>query len=312
MNLQQLEYILAVDQLKNFSRAAEHCHVTQATLSAMVKKLEDELEVVLFERKANPIITTDCGREIILQARKVLHESNKLKELSRQVKNNIRGHIRLGVIPTVANSLLPKVLKPILGKYPDLYIETREATTQDIVKQLKEGTLDIGILSTPLEITEIEENILYYELLMVYGEKASDRQYVMPEEIREHKVWMLEEGHCMRDQLIQVCSLKAQKNTLGHFSFEANSFETLLNLIDTFGGLTLIPELYYQTLSAERKAKVSFFKTPVPVREVSLVYFRPFAKHRIIHALTGEISQLVNKSLMSNDYAKHELEIARI
>jgi len=312
MNLQQLEYVLAVDQLKNFSRAAEHCHVTQATLSTMVKKLEDELGVVLFERKANPIITTDCGREIVLQARKVLYESSKLKELSRSVKQNIRGEVKVGIIPTIANALLPKILKPITLKYPELYLDVREATTQGITKQLREGTLDIGILSTPLQMQDIEENILYYELLMVYGEKSSDRQYMMPDELREHKIWMLEEGHCLRDQLIQVCSLKEQKKVPVNFSFEANSFETLLNLIDTFGGLTLIPELYYQTLSEERKAKVSFFQAPVPVREVSLVYFRPFAKHRIIHALTEEITKIVTEGLMSNGYAKHELEIAKI
>lgn len=312
MNLQQLEYVLAVDQLKNFSRAAEHCHVTQATLSTMIRKLEDELGVVLFERKANPIVTTDCGREIILQARKVLHERNKLQELSQSVKKNIRGEVKVGIIPTIANALLPRILKPITQKFPELYLDIREATTQDIIKQLREGTLDMGILSTPLQIEDIEEDILYYELLMVYGEKSPDRQYIMTDELREHKVWMLEEGHCLRDQTIQLCSLKEQKKVPDNFSFEANSFETLLNLIDTFGGLTLIPELYYQTLSQERKAKVSFFKAPVPVREVSLVYFRPFAKHRIIHALTGKISEIVQKSLMSNDYPKHELEIAKI
>ena len=312
MNLQQLEYIVAVDQLRNFSRAAEHCHVTQATLSAMVKKLEEELEVVLFERKASPIVTTDCGREIILQARKVLHESQQLRELSGKVKDNIQGQVKLGIIPTVASALLPKILKPITDKYPELQLDIREATTQDIIGQLKKGTMDLGILSTPLQLDDIEESILYYELLMVYGEKSTDRQYMMTDEIREHKVWMLEEGHCLRDQLIQICSLQEQKEGRENFALEANSFETLLNMIDTFGGLTLIPELYYQTLSEERRAKVSFFKAPVPVREVSLVYFRPFVKHRLINSLSREISEIVNARLMSNDYPKHELEIARI
>jgi LysR family hydrogen peroxide-inducible transcriptional activator len=278
----------------------------------MVRKLEEELQVVLFERKANPIITTDCGKEIIRQARKVLYESQQLRELSGKVKANIRGQVKLGIIPTVASALLPKILKPITHKYPELQLDIREATTEDIVSQLKEGTLDLGILSTPLQMDDIEESILYYELLMVYGEKSPDRQYIMPDEIREHKVWMLEEGHCLRDQLIQLCSLREQKQLLENFAFAANSFETLLNLIDTFGGLTLIPELYYQTLSEERKAKVSFFKAPVPVREVSLVYFRPFAKHRIINALSREIAEIVNARLMSNDYPKHELEIAKI
>lgn len=311
MNLQQLEYIIAVDQLRSFSRAAEHCHVTQATLSAMVRKLEEELEVVLFERKASPIITTDCGREIVVQARKVLHESRKLKELSSTVKENIRGQVKIGIIPTVANALLPKILKPIFGKYPDLHIETKEATTADIVRQLKEGTLDLGILSTPLEMDDIEENVLYYELLMVYGDKDPTKQFMLTDEIRQHKVWMLEEGHCLREQFVQLCSLKEKQQSPANFSFEASSFDTLLNLVDEFGGLTLIPELYYQTLPDTRKAKVSYFQSPVPVREVSLVYYRPFAKHRLIQALGREISGIINPLLMSASYKKHELEIAR-
>ncbi|MFP4091720.1 MAG: LysR substrate-binding domain-containing protein, partial [Cyclobacteriaceae bacterium] len=217
-----------------------------------------------------------------------------------------------GVIPTIANALLPKILRPIFSKYPDLHIEIREATTPDITRQLREGTLDLGILSTPLDMDEIEENVLYYELLMVYGDKDPTKQFMLTDEIRQHKVWMLEEGHCLREQFMQLCSLKEKQQTPQHFSYEAGSFDTLLNLVDEFGGLTLIPELYYQTLPDKRKAKVSYFKSPLPVREVSLVYFRPFAKHRIIHALSRDIREMIVPELMSSAYKKHELEITRI
>lgn len=309
MNFQQLEYIVAIDQFKSFSKAAEHCNVTQATLSAMVKKLEEELNVILFDRKAYPIITTDMGLEIILQAKKVLYESSELKNLVQVAKKTVAGHVKIGIIPTVANALLPKILKPTLEKYPQLYVHIVELTTQNLIKQLKEGNIDIGILATPLQIEEIEENILYYETLMVYGSFESEKKYLLPEELKDHKIWMLEEGHCLREQFIQLCSLKEKKLSPHNFHFEANSFETLLNLVDEFGGLTLIPELYYQTLQPSQKQKVCLFKSPIPVREISLVYFRPFAKNRIIEALTNDIKNIVNQKLISNNYSKNELII---
>lgn len=311
MNLQQLEYIVAVDQLKNFSRAAEYCHVAQATLSAMVKKLEEELAIVIFDRKANPIMTTDCGAEIIAEAKKVLYHSYQLRERANTAQNNIEGSIKIGIIPTIANALLPKILKPILAKYPKLEMRITEIPTQNILKQLRNGDIDLGIVVSPLADEDIEENILYYETLMIYGIMEKDTKYIMPEEIKNQKLWLLEEDHCLRNQMMQLCSLKSNESMPKNLTFEAHSFETLLNLVDNFGGLTLIPELYYQTLPDNRKEKVRFFQSPIPVREVSLVFFRPFAKHRIIHALTNEIKQIVNQDLISNKYKKSELIITK-
>lgn len=312
MNFQQLEYIVAVDQLKNFSKAAEHCHVTQATLSAMIKKLEEELELVLFERKAKPIVTTDCGKEIINEAKKIIHHVHHLKDLASVVKNKIEGHIHLGIIPTIANSLLPKVIAVLIQKYPQLIIEITEMTTPHIIQQLKEGTIDAGILATPLNLSEIEENILYYEALLVYGNVEKHKQYLIPEEIKQHRVWLLEEGHCLRGQFMNLCALREKNKTNHNLRFEANSIETLLNMVDELGGFTLIPELYQQALSKERKLKTSYFKPPIPVREVSLVSFRSFAKYRIVRLLTQEITQIMSKNLLSNQYKNSELDIVKI
>ena len=311
MNLQQLEYIVSVDQLKSFSRAAEHCHVAQATLSAMVKKLEEELSIVIFDRKANPIVTTDCGQEIVAEAKTILHHTHLLRELANTVKSHIEGIIRIGIIPTIATALLPKILKPILDKYPNLEIVLTEIPTPNIIKQLREGNIDLGILATPLSDDDIEENILYYEALMVYGDIDHEVKYVTPDEIKNQKIWLLEKGHCLRNQIEHLCSLKKHETMPQNLTFEAHSFETLLNIVDNFGGLTLIPELYYHTLPENRKNKVKSFQAPIPVREVSLVYFRPFAKHRIIAALTEDIKQIVNQDLISNRYKKTELIITK-
>lgn len=312
MNIHQLEYIIAVDRFKSFTKAAEHCHVTQATLSAMVKKLEEELNVILFDRKQNPILTTDIGLEIIKESQLITSHSSLLKEKAKKGNTIIEGRIKIGIIPTIANSLLPKVIKKLITAYPKLHLEITEITTSNIIKQLKEGSIDVGIMATPSNNEEIEEEILYYETLLVYGEVSKKKKYLIPEEIKDHKIWLLEEGHCLREQFINLCSLKKKDVLPNNFSFEANSFDTLLNMVDEFGGLTLIPELYYQTLPATKKKKVNFFNSPVPVREVSMVYYRPYAKKRIISAVADVIKSVIVKTLITNNYKNKDLTIVDI
>lgn len=311
MNFQQLEYIIAVDQLKNFSRAADFCNVTQATLSAMVKKLEEELGISIFDRKSNPIMTTECGSDIIVEAKKVLFHAQQLKTVSKSAFNKIEGKLRVGVIPTVASSLLPIVIKPVLEKFPELQLEISELTTSNIVRLLKNGDIDAGILSTPISNTDLEEEILYYEMLMVYGNLDTSKKYLIPEEINRNNLWLLEEGHCLRDQVLQFCSLKSSDHTPGQLKFEANTFDTLLNMVDSYGGLTLLPELYVKKMNSDQQKKISPFSSPIPVREVSLVYFRPFAKLRLINALANEIRFLTADKLESSKYKKSELVITQ-
>ncbi len=309
MNIHQLEYLLAVDKYKSFTKAADACHVAQATLSAMIKKLEEELGVVLFDRKSNPILTTDSGLKVLEDARKVVLHSQLISDKARALSGKIEGHISIAIIPTIANALLPLLVKPLLDTYPGLTLDITESTTSNILRQLKDGSLDLGILSTPLESDGIEHRLLYYESLMVYGQVDADKSYLIPDEIRKHRVWLLEEGHCLRAQFINLCSLKKNDSVLQNLKFEASSFDTLLNMVDSFGGLTLIPELYYLSLPEHKKRKVSFFDMPLPVREVSLVYHRPYAKRHLIDALEKFIVSQVSNILISNDIEKSELSI---
>lgn len=191
-------------------------------------------------------------------------------------------------------------------------VEMYEITTQNILKQLKEGTIDMGILATPLETEDIEEEILFYETLMVYGALNNDTQFIIPEDIKKEKIWLLEEGNCLRNQVINLCSLRKKENMPLNLKFDAHSFGTLLNMVDQLGGLTLIPELYYQSLSDARKEKVKFFKSPIPVREVSIVFYRPFAKKNTIEAIASEIRSLVQPILMTNQYKNSELDIVKM
>lgn len=292
MNIQQLEYIVALDKFKNFSKAAESCFITQATLSTMVKKLEEELDIVIFDRKSNPIITTDCGKEILEEAKKMLFYQHNLKQLAAVLKGKIEGELKIGIIPTIAGNLLHRILPSFMDKYPNLKLSIFEITTSNIINQLKSGQIDVGIVSTPLEKEEFEENILYYEKLKVYGFNNHDKKFITPQEISKEKIWLLEEGNCLREQFINLCSLNPKK-IKNNLIFEPNSFETLVNFVDNLQGLTLLPELYCSDLPEEKKLKVMDFQSPYPVREISLIYYRPYAKGRLITVLSQEIKEII-------------------
>ncbi len=312
MNFQQLEYIIAVDRLKHFLNAAESCDVTQATLSAMVKKLETELDTVLFDRKKQPVVTTEQGLEIINRAQQILLLRDELLEFKKEDKNNISGRLRIGVIPTIANSLLPKILPIILTTYPELTLEIIELTTENIMQKLKHDQLDAGILATPLNNEQYEEEILYYESMMVYGIQDRNKKYISPTNLEGRQNWLLEEGNCFRNQSITFCKLKNKALQPSNLKFEGNSFETLLNLTDQFGGYTLIPELYYQTLPAERKEKSLLFEKPYPVREISLVNYRSYAKKRSIEAVANQIKTVMNGQLITDKLRPKDLNIIGI
>jgi LysR family hydrogen peroxide-inducible transcriptional activator len=312
MNLQQLEYIIALDKYKNFSKAAESCFITQATLSTMVKKLEEELDLIIFDRKTNPIITTECGQEIIIEAQKVINHTKTLKLLAAEVKGTIKGEINIGIIPTISANLLHRILPSILFKFPELKITIQEITTNVIVSKLKTGELDFGIVSTPLKHSEIEDEILYYEKLVVYGCKNHEKtKFTNPKELSNEKMWLMEKGNCLSEQIIDVCGLNS-KNAFSNLNFYPNTFETLINLVDNLNGLTLIPELYYVDLPLEKKANVCDFNAPYPVREISMIYHRPYAKLRILEALSKEIKLIVTPLLQTSSIKNSDMIIAKI
>lgn len=312
MNIQQLEYIVALDKLKSFSKAAEACYITQATLSTMVKKLEEELDMVIFDRKTNPIIITDEGKEILQEAKKVLFHAQNLKRVAAESKGRIEGELKLGIIPTIAGNLLHRVIPAILEKYPMLTLHIQELPTALLVQKLKLGEIDAGILSTPLPSSEMEEEVLYYEQLMVYGKlKKAAIKYLTPKDIANENVWLLEQGNCLSSQIKNVCALN-RKNINPNLKYHPNSFESLINMVDNFQGLTVIPELYFKDLNAEKKKNVNKFKPPFPVREVSLVFHRPFAKFRLIEAVAKEIKSKVLPALNAGKWNRKEMIVAKM
>jgi LysR family hydrogen peroxide-inducible transcriptional activator len=312
MNLQQLEYIVALDHLKSFSKAAESCFITQATLSIMIKRLEDELNITLFDRKVTPIITTEAGIEIVEEARKIIYHANRIKQLPSELLGKVEGELKIGVIPTVAGNLLHRILPSLIKKYPRLELNIKELTTQYILEKIKTGQLDAGIISTPLKNEDLEEKVLYYEKLKVYGKNMKGKtKYLQPKDINDEKVWLMEAGNCITDQIINVCSLK-NKTIESNLNFQPNSFDSLINMVDKLKGITLIPELYYLDLPSSKKKLVIDFIAPYPVREISLVYHRPYAKLRLIDAVTKEISNTIKPMLETTNLKNYEMKIAKM
>ncbi len=304
ITLTQLEYIVAVDTFRHFGKAAEHCFITQPTLSMQIKKLEEELGVVIIDRSKQPLIPTDVGARIIEQSRIILQETEKINNIIKDHKNLISGELKIGIIPTLAPYLLPLFIGNYKRKYPNILIKVEELTTENIVDQLNRDLLDVGILVTPLKEDRINEKPVFYEEMMLYvheNHHLYNKKKVRVKDIAVPEIWLLSDGHCFRHQVINLCSFKGSSNEELPFHFEAGSLETLMNIIDKEGGLTLIPELAAVGMSSERLKHVRHFSDMTPLREVSLVYSRHFAKNKLIELLWKEIVASMPRTLLDKD-----------
>lgn len=314
MNLQQLKYIIAVDELRHFGKAAEKCHVTQPTLSMMIQKLEEELGATLFDRSKQPVIPTEIGNEIIAQARRVLKEVSDIPDLVHQYKGRITGEIRIGIIPTLAPYLLPLFIQSFLEDYPEVELIVTELLTERIEEKLKAGTIDVGILVTPLHNKSLKEHPLFYEKFFAYvadSHPLFDKTYILAEDIDVNQLWLLEEGHCFRSQIANLCELKKAHMRHASFKYEAGSIETLKKFVEHNSGITILPELTTLDMPPESRTMLRSFAKPEPVREVSLVTHRSFLKKRLIDVLKNEIMDTVPDEIMRRGRPERIVEIRK-
>ena len=303
MTFIQLEYIVAVDTWRHFGTAASKCFVTQPTLSMQIQKLEEELGVKIFDRSKQPVIATEAGAEILDQARKILGEKNVIHEIIQQKKGVLTGEIRIGIIPTLAPYLLPLFIQSFNKKYPNVKLVVNELMTEFIISRLRQGSIDVGILVTPLQEPGIKEHVLFYEELLVYVSKknaAFKKQYVLAQDIDPNKLWLLEEGHCFRSQIVNLCELRKASESGSHFEYEAGSIETLIKMVEINDGITILPELTTLDLTSRQLKLIRQFKKPAPMREVSIVVHRDFVKKRLIEALKEEIIHAVPEKVRKN------------
>lgn len=298
MTLTQLEYIVTLDTYRHFVLASEKCFVTQPTLSMQIQKLEEELGVKIFDRTKQPVIPTEIGATIIAQARIVLREAGMIRQLIAEQKDTMTGELRIGIIPTLAPYLLPTLFKNIREKYPQVNLLAREIITEEIVQELKNNRLDCGIVVTPLKDYSIKEDVLFYEELFVYVSKNNalhNKKYVLPGDIDPAQLWLLEEGHCFRSQILNLCEL--QKHSGIQFRYETGNIETLKRMVDNSDGITILPELAIMEFTQPQLKLVKRLKEPSPAREVSLVTHRDHLKTKLIQTLKEEILNIVPKAM---------------
>ncbi len=303
MTITQLQYVLAVAEYRNFTLAAEKSFVTQPTLSMQVQKLEDELDVLIFDRGKKPIAITEVGKKIVAQAQNIVNEAHRIKDVVDQEKGFIGGDFNLGIIPTVMPTLLPMFLKTFITRYPKVNLIIKEQNTESLIRNLQDGHLDAAIAATPLEIEYIRERPLYYEPFVGYvpkNHRLAKAQKINPKDLDINDVLLLRDGHCFRDGIINLCEVP-QNFENANFRLQSGSFETLVNLADEGLGMTLLPFLNTLVLDEEKKKNLRYFENPSPAREVSLIYHKSELKIQITEALKDVISAIVRGAIAFQD-----------
>lgn len=299
MNIQQFQYVLAVADHRHFQEAANQCYISQSTLSTMIARLEQELGIKIFDRSTKPVSVTSEGKTIIEQLRIIVNEVQILESIAEEMKGSNTGSLKIGIIPTVAPFLMPLFLPEFAKQYDQLQIEVQEMTTAIIMEALKERTLDIGILALPLLEDQLVETTIYHEPFMLYDCNSEHiNAEASIEDIDLDQLWLLQEGHCFRNQVSQMCNL-SQRETgqKSNLQFKAGSIDSLIRFTKANRGITFLPQMATIDLSPADKSKLATLADPKPVRSIGIVVHRNFVKNRIHKSLVNIIDQKVHEIL---------------
>ena len=300
MTLQQLEYILAVDRYRHFGKAADACNVTQPTLSAMIGKLEEELNAKLFDRNRQPICPTPVGEQVIRQAREILKQTDGIKDIVAEEKQSLGGIFRVGILPTIAPYLLPRFFPQLMKKYPALDIRVREMKTHEIKEALLQGDIDAGILATIEGLEEYMQTTLFYEKYQGYVSREDvlfSKEILRTSDVASSKdLWLLDEGHCFRDQMVRFCQMKSSQSS--QLAYNLGSMETFMRMVESGIGITFIPELAVMQLTDTQKELVRPFAIPVPTRQLILITNKHFIRQSLLEVFVKEIQDSVPKNML--------------
>lgn len=290
MNIHHLRYFIALAKRSNYREAASFCNVSQPAISMAIKTMEEKLGGHLISRHRTPIKLTPFGETIFIHAINIVNEYEQMMSY-KDADGVLTGEINLGIIPTVASALIPLFITPLLADYPKLKLNIHEITTSGIIDKIYKDELDAGIVATPIEHLKLHNHVLYYEEFMVYSSNDIDKDYILASDIQIDDLWLLEEGHCLRSQILNLCELKANNN--GPISYNAGSIDTLLNLVDGHGGITIVPELTVNQMGKLRKKRMSLFSPPAPVREISMISHKFSHKKKQIDAIIDTINNVI-------------------
>ena len=299
MTLQQLEYIVAVYRTRHFVKAAEACGVTQPTLSAMIQKLEAELDVKLFERSSQQVMPTAIGKVVVEQAWKVLNRARKLKDIVAEQKKSLMGTFRLGILPTIAPYLLPRFFPSLMRENPSLDIRVFEMKTAEIRRAIDRGEIDAAVMVDTGDLDDYALTTLFYEQFLAYvspSDQLSAKKSIKTSDLSNEFLWLLDEGHCFRDQLVKFCQLKAAKTSQSAYSL--GSIETFMRIVENGQGVTFIPELASMQLTSTQKALVRPFAIPIPTREVVMATSKSFVRQSLLDMIAGQIRKSVPEKML--------------
>ena len=301
MTITQLKYTLAVAEYGNFTTASEKCFVTQPTLSMQVQKLEEELGVTIFNRSTKPLQVTDVGEKVLIQAKKIVEESSRMNDVISEQKGIIGGTLKVGIIPTVSSTLLPLFLNIFIKKHKNVDLKIEEYNTDTISKKLEDSTIDCAIAATPLNNSKIIERPIYYEPFVAYVPEhhfLSGNKSLGLDDLSNSDLLILEDGHCFRNQVLNLCSLDDLNK---QYELKSGSFETLINLSNNGPWMTIIPYLHSNNLSSNNIQNIIPFEDPAPAREISMIYSKSQLKLPVINALMDTISSVIRGQIKYND-----------
>lgn len=308
MTLQQMEYIVAVDKYRHFVRAAESCHVTQSTLSSLIQKLEAELDVTIFDRNSHPIKPTALGEEIIRQAKVLLFNASQMQELVAASKEITKGQVKMGIAPTIAPYILPKMFKQMSEHHPDIQLYVEEAQVSTIIKKLERAELDIALLATPLNNKELLEIPVYREKFVAYV-SPQDAMYEKEEldtsALPSENVWVLREGYCPNPGMFPFCQCQSEKPTI----YEAGSIETLVKIVDENGGYTIIPELHVPLLRNCQQNHIRNLHNPDPSRLIAFVVRRDYVRQRLLNILADVLKEIIPEHMIDERLKKFAIKL---
>ncbi len=312
MSIQQLKYLIALDDLRHFGLAAKSCFVAQPTLTTQFKKLEEELGIQLIDRQSSPVRPTRIGEKVIAQARLIMDDVAGLHSLLEEEISSISGTYILGIIPTLAPYLLPLFIRSFTADFPDVHLIVREMQSEQIMEGLKRKQLDVGLLVTPLEEKQLREIPLYYEPFLIYAspeEPILQRSPLLPKHVDPKSLWILQQGHCFRNQMLNICNAAPSTSGMttgdgsapdvGSFTFQAGSIETLKNMVRNNAGYTIIPEMSVHPTTD--KNHIKRFAQPQPAREVSLVVNKSFTREKLLLELRKAILKVVPEDFRKNE-----------
>jgi LysR family hydrogen peroxide-inducible transcriptional activator len=298
MTLTELKYIVAVARARHFGHAAEACFVAQPTLSVAIKKLEDELGVTLFERGGSEVSVTPIGAQIVAQAERVLEQTAAIKELAKQNKDPLAGPLRLGVIYTIAPYLLPPLVKTMVDKVPQMPLILQENFTTKLIEQLRQGELDAAIMALPLPEHGLMIQALYDEPFVVAVPKHhpwANRSEIPAEDLKKETMLLLGNGHCFRDQVLEVCPEMARFSAGGNGmqrTFEGSSLETIRHMVSSGIGLTVLPRASVRDMK-DPNSMIAYvpFAAPVPSRRVVIAWRKSFTRRAAIEAVCNAVAE---------------------